>query len=161
MIRLLCSSFVLLLMMGPLPTAAQPGGPRGLMPHRPAFLDHVFRPEQIMQYQEAIGLSDDQRRAITETLGATQQRLVELRWKFEAESQALSNLLDVPKIDEDAAMAQAKKVMVVEEEMKNEHLRLLIRIKNQLTAEQQAKLEELSPKRERGFRRGPRPRDNP
>jgi len=138
-----------------LPAGAQPMGPRSpmdasamdapAMMHRPVFLDHVFRPELIMRYQREIGLTSAQQEAITRAMGETQQGLVGLRWKFEAESQELAKLLDSESVNEGAALALAEKVMSIEQQIKKEHLRMLIRIKNELKPEQQAKLRQLEP----------------
>ena len=128
-------------------------GPRSLM-QRPEFLRHVFTPELIMRYQSDIDLTPSQRESITQTMGQTQKKLVDLRWQFEAESQALAKLLEGDAIDEAAALAQAQKVTSIEQQIKQEHLGMLIRIKNQLTPEQQAKLRQVRPeRRRRQFRR--------
>jgi Spy/CpxP family protein refolding chaperone len=134
------------------PVGAQPMDASPMM-HPPAFLDHVFRPELIMRYQREIGLTSAQQEAITRAMAETQQALVDLRWKFEAESQELAKLLDSESVNEGAALAMAEKVMSIEQQIKKEHLRMLIRIKNELTPEQQAKLRQLEPG-ERRRRRG-------
>jgi len=139
------------------PAGAQPMGPGSpmdapAMMHRPVFLDHVFRPELIMRYQREIGLTSAQQEAITRAMGETQQGLVGLRWKFEAESQELTKLLDSESVNEGSALALAEKVMSIEQQIKKEHLRMLIRIKNELKPEQQAKLRQLQPE---GRRRSP------
>jgi Spy/CpxP family protein refolding chaperone len=128
-------------------------GPRSLM-QRPEFLRHVFRPELIMRHQNDINLTPAQQESITQAMGETQKKLVDLRWRSEAESQTLSKLLEGDTIDEAAALAQFQKVMSIEQQIKQEHLGMLIRIKNQLTPEQQAKLLEVRPdRRRRQFRR--------
>jgi len=62
---------------------------------------------------------------------------------------SLAKLLEGDAIDEAAALAQAQKVTSIEQQIKQEHLGMLIRIKNQLTPEQQAKLREVRPNRRR------------
>jgi len=98
-----------------------------------------------MRYQREIGLTSAQQEAITRAMGETQQGLVGLRWKFEAESQELAKLLDSESVNEGSALALAEKVMSIEQQIKKEHLRMLIRIKNELKPEQQAKLRQLEP----------------
>jgi Spy/CpxP family protein refolding chaperone len=120
---------------------------------RPVFLDQLFIPEQVMRYQNDIALTDEQRAQITEAMGEAQKQLVDLQWQFESASKKLADALSVPRIDEAAAAAQAEKVMGLELQMKKTHLALLIRIKNVLTAPQQAKLAELRAKEPP--RRGP------
>lgn len=153
-------TFAVLLLCCVVPAAAQPMGPDSMGPrsmmHPPGFLEHVFRPEIIMRHQKEIGLTTAQQEAITQAMAETQQGLVDKRWKFEAESQELTKLLNKDSLDEGSALAQAEKVMNIEQEIKREHLRMLIRIKNQLTPEQQAKLRQLEPDDWRGRRRGRR-----
>ena len=113
----------------------------------PAFLEHVFRPEVIMQHQRDIGLTAGQQDEITQAMRETEGKLVDLRWRFEAESQELAKILEAERIDQSAALGQAERVMAIEQQIKREHLAMLIRIKNQLTKVQQQKLRELGPDR--------------
>lgn len=130
-----------------LPSFGQPGlgGHRGMRPpgERPKFLTELFPPELVMRHQTAIALTDEQRSAITEAIKTTQNDTVEIQWQLQAEQEKLSKLLAAPRIDEDQALAQVTELMSVEQKMKKEHLGLLIRIKNQLTPEQQEQLREL------------------
>jgi Spy/CpxP family protein refolding chaperone len=139
------------------PAAAQPMmHPRALL-GRPAFLEHVFRPELIMQHQSDIEITDDQRDAITKAMGATQKTLVDLQWRYQAASQELAKIVSAERVDEQQALRQAESVMGIEQEIKKEHLALLIRIKNTLTPAQQEKLRALRPRRERGQGRRGKP----
>jgi Spy/CpxP family protein refolding chaperone len=51
-----------------------------------------------------------------------------------------------PRVDEQQALAQLEKVLATEREIKRQQVTLLVRIKNKLTPEQQAKLSELRTK---------------
>jgi len=113
----------------------------------PTFLRQLFVPTAVMRHQAEIGLTDAQRDAITSEMNQTHERTVALRWQLESKSAALEKLLATDKIDEQAAMAQAAELMRLEEQMKRNHLELLIRVKNLLTPEQQAKLRTLAPGR--------------
>ena len=143
---------LLLLTMIVVPAAAWGRPPRGesrvvggLRP--PAFLEHVFRPEQIMRHQQAIGLTGEQREAITRAIHETQQRLLDLQWQLDARSEEATKLFAADRIEVDPALARAAAVMEIEGQIKQEHLRLLIRLKNELTPAQQEKLRELRPGR--------------
>jgi Spy/CpxP family protein refolding chaperone len=129
-----------------LPAGAQPGmGPPRAMHGRmgrPLFLNELFRPETVMKHQSEIQLTDEQRAAITEAIKTTQGNVLDLQWKLEEQQQKLSELLAPDHIDMDAALAQADVVMDAERKVKEEHLTLLIKIKNLLTPEQQKKLRE-------------------
>jgi len=131
---------VISLVLSALPALAQ-GPPPG--PGRPAFLDELFVPEQVMRYQTEIGLTDAQRNAISEAMAEAQKKLVELQWQFESAQKKLADALAAPNIDESAAAAQADQVMNLELQMKKTHLALLVKIKNTLTPEQQAKLRQV------------------
>jgi Spy/CpxP family protein refolding chaperone len=111
----------------------------------PAFLRELFLPGLVMEHQRDIGLSAEQRDAITKEMTTTHQKVLELRWGLEEKSEALRKLLAENKIDEKAALARAAEVMDIERQMKQAHLTLLIRLKNQLTPEQQQKLAALRP----------------
>ena len=52
-------------------------------------------------------------------------------------------LVKQPHVDEQQAVAQLEKVLAVEREIKRGQVAFLIRLKNKLTPEQQAKLEDI------------------
>lgn len=148
---------VLALAAVPAAVHAGPMGAGGPLLPRPAFLEQLFPPHVVMRHQQEIGLTEAQRKAITGAITETQQKLVDQQWTLENDSEALRKLLDRDPVDEAAAMAQSDKVLAAEQRIKREHLRLLIRVKNELTPEQEAKLRELEPNRMRGRRQGRRP----
>jgi Spy/CpxP family protein refolding chaperone len=98
-----------------------------------------------MQHQRDIELTAAQQEAITQAMHETQRRLVDLRWRFEAESQKLGKILEAERVDESAAVAQAERVMAIGQQTKTIHLAMLIRVKNLLNKMQQQKLRELRP----------------
>ena len=105
--------------------------------------ENLFPPEFVMQHQFDIGLTDDQRSALTATTRQAQERFAGLQEQLPKEVEALGVLLQKQRIDQQAALAQLDKVLAREGEIKRAHLELVIGIKNKLTAEQQAKLQEL------------------
>jgi Spy/CpxP family protein refolding chaperone len=125
------------------PCGAQGFGERRMGP--PAFLKQLFLPATVMQHQREIGLTDAQREAITREMAAAQQKLLQLRWQLEEKSEALDKLLATDRVDEKAALERAGEILDVERQMKQAHLELLVRIKNQLSPEQQEKLRALRP----------------
>ncbi len=140
------------LVLFPMLALAQPGPPGGDdmdggggRPGRPAFLRYLFRPEVVMRNQEAIGLTPAQRDTISAAMTKAQQKLLSLRWEIEAKGEAAAPLFAAEKIDPGPALAAAGQLMTLEEQVKREHLTLLIAVKNALTAEQQTKLRELEP----------------
>lgn len=103
----------------------------------------LFPPELIMQHRRAIGLTDAQRDAISQMIGELQGRVVRLQWELLDEMQQLTELMSATRIDLDRAMDQLDSVLEREKSIKQAHLEMLARIKNLLTAEQQATLERL------------------
>jgi len=104
---------------------------------------HLFPPELIMQHQSAIHLQAEQRAEITQAIKDFQGRMVELQFKLQEETEKLDALLDPPAVDQAAALSQVDAVLALERDIKRAHLGLLIRIKNQLTPEQQEQLRTL------------------
>jgi Spy/CpxP family protein refolding chaperone len=105
--------------------------------------DHFFPPELVMQNQQAIGLGDDQKNFFKTTLREAQQRFTELQWKLEDEMERFVALVKQPQVNEQQALAQLDKVLAAEREVKVTQISLLIRIKDHLRPEQQARLQEI------------------
>ena len=105
--------------------------------------DRLFPPDLIMQHQAELGIDERQRDVLTKELAAFQSRIVDLQWKLSSAAEDLARLLDVPRVDEARALAQADKVMALERDVKKSHLALLIRVRNLLTDEQRAQLAKL------------------
>lgn len=112
------------------------------LPDDPLFRT-LFPPELIMQHRRAIDLTDEQRDGISRLIGELQGRFVSLQWELLDEMQELSETLDRPRIDLDRALDQLESVLDTEQEIKQAHLEMLVRVKNLLSPEQQAALERL------------------
>jgi Spy/CpxP family protein refolding chaperone len=106
----------------------------------PAFAKYLFPPELVMQHQQAIRLSADQRTSITQGIRDFQLKVVELQWKMQDETQKLTELVQEGKIDETQTLVQVDRVLGIEREIKRAHMALLVRIKNTLISEQQMTL---------------------
>ena len=148
-IRILIAA-LLLVVGATVPAKADMMGPGPMRP--PAFVRQLFVPSLIMQHQTELGITDEQRQAITKEMAETQRQVLDLRWQLEEKSAALEKMLAADTVDEAAAMARIGDVMKIEEQMKRAHLGLLIRVKNLLTPAQQAKLKTLEPQGPRGPR---------
>ena len=105
--------------------------------------DYLLPPELVMQNQQAIGLSDDQKAFFKTELRQAQQRFSELQWKLEDEMERFVTLVKQPQVDEQQALAQLDKVLAAEREVKRTQISLLIRIKDHLRPDQQARLQEI------------------
>jgi Spy/CpxP family protein refolding chaperone len=131
-----------------------PGGP-------PAFLSNVFSPRQVMAHQLELGLRPEQIDAIKAAMLETHQKLLDLQWKLDADTEKLSQLLAADHVDEAKVLAKLDEVTEVERNVKKTNFTLLVRVKNLLDPEQQAKMRKLRPfemRRGGGARAGPPPR---
>jgi Spy/CpxP family protein refolding chaperone len=105
-----------------------------------------FAPELVIQHQEAIGLSGEQKDYFKAEIRQAQLKFTELQWKLQDEMEKLVSLVKQPRVDEQQALAQLERVLAAEREIKKEQVTLLVRIKNRLTPEQQGKLAEMRSK---------------
>jgi Spy/CpxP family protein refolding chaperone len=105
--------------------------------------DILFPPEAVMQHQQAVGLSDEQKNSLKAEVRQAQLKFTELQWTLQDEMERLVSLLKQSKVDEKQAAVQLEKVLGAEREIKRAQLMLLIRIKNNLTPAQQTQLREL------------------
>jgi Spy/CpxP family protein refolding chaperone len=107
------------------------------------FATVLFPPELIMQHARAIGLSDDQRVAITRLIEQLQGRALGVQWQLAEQVQALKETLSQSRVDQDRALDQLNRVLETEKNIKQAHLEMLLRIKNVLRPEQQTELTRL------------------
>src|SRR5712692_3104553 len=116
--------------------AQQPGG-------RDPLTENLFPPELVMSHQKAIGLDDAQRNFIRSELLKPQTRFNEVQWQLQDATEALASLLKQTPVDESQVMTHLDKVLSSEREIKRTQIGLLVRIKNKLTPDQQARLQKL------------------
>ena len=105
--------------------------------------DVLIPPEAVMQHQQAVGLSDEQKNNLKVEVRQAQLKFTELQWTLQDEMERLVSLLKQSKVDEKQAASQLDKVLAAEREIKRAQLMLLIRMKNNLTPAQQTQLREL------------------
>jgi len=110
------------------------------------FRDLLFPPDLVMQNQQALGLSEDQKNYLKTELTQAQSHFAELQWKLQGEMERFVSMLKQANIDEHAAVAQLDNVLAAEREVKRTQVALLVRIKNHLRPEQQAQLREIQAK---------------
>src|SRR6266849_2830553 len=122
------------------------GAARAQQPDQDPIGQSFFAPELVIQHQEAIGLSPEQKDYFKTEIRAAQLKFTELQWKLQDEMEKLVTLIKQPRVDEQQVLAQLEKVLAAEREVKRQQVTLLVRIKNKLTPEQQAKLSELRTK---------------
>lgn len=152
-IRLIVAIFAAAFLLGVVPVTAQtpepPQGPRPQPqgappppPHDPLG-DAMFPPELVMQHQRELGLTDEQKAFMRSEINRTTTRFNELQWQLQDAMEALHETMKANSVNEQLALSQLDKVLESEREIKRSHMELAIRIKNKLTSEQQAKLQEI------------------
>jgi Spy/CpxP family protein refolding chaperone len=117
-------------------------GPQNQPPHADPFAENFFPPELIMHHQHALNLADDQRKRLIDIVQKAQPQFTELQWQLESEQSNLMSLMRTERPDEKQISSQLDKVLKLEGEMKRGQLLMFVRLKNELSAEQQMKLKE-------------------
>src|SRR6184192_4884969 len=100
----------------------------------------MFPPEMIMQHTRELNLSDAQKQFMRAEIQKTTTRFNELQWQLQDAVEALHETMKASPVNEQQALAQLDKVLDAEREIKRLHIGMGIRIKNQLTPDQQTKL---------------------
>ncbi len=118
----------------------------GQQPDQDPIGQNFFAPELVIQNQAAIGLNDDQKTYLKTEIRQAQLKFTESQWKLQDEMEKLVFLVKQPHVEEQDALTQLEKVLAMEREIKRAQVTLLVRIKNKLTPEQQAKLFEIRSK---------------
>ena len=130
-----------------------PGPARSPQPNMDPLGDVMFPPDMIMGHARELGLTDEQKTFMRGEIQKTTTRFLELQWQLQDAMEALHQTMKSNLVDEQQALSQLDKVLDTERQIKRLHFSLGIRLKNQLTAEQQAKL--------RGMRMAPWPEGQP
>lgn len=120
-----------------------PQAPQAPMPPGDPIERSLFPPELIMGHQEELHLTDAQRAGLRTEVVRLQTKVVDMQWQLSEEAEKLATMLRNAPVDEAKALEQADKVMSLEHDIKRLHLGTLIRIKNLLTKDQAAMLQDL------------------
>ena len=134
LVGMIVAAFILgvVLVSGQQPQPPQPpGDPLG---------DAIFPPEMIMQHQREIGLTNEQKMFMRGEIQRTTTRFNELQWQLQDAVEALSEIMKSSSVNEQQALAQLDKVLDTEREIKHLHIGMAVRLKNNLTPEQQTRL---------------------
>jgi len=108
--------------------------------------ENMFPPELVMQHQQALGLTEEQKTLLKTELRQAQARFTELQWQLQDEMEKMVELVKQDRVDESQTLAQLDKILNLEREIKRAQIALLVRIKNRLSPEQQLKLREIRSK---------------
>jgi len=96
-----------------------------------------------MQHRHELGLTDEQKAAIKDEAIKASTRFNELQWQMQDEMETIAGLTKGDTVDEQKVLAELDKILAIEREVKRTQLALSIRIKNRLTSEQRARLQEI------------------
>ena len=117
-------------------------------PHKPGpdpLAGAFFPPELVMQHQQKLALTEQQRTAIVQAMQRAQPRFIELQWQLQAEMEALSELAHAERPDEARVLQQLDRVLDLERQTKRTQIEMLLRIKSTLTEAQQEQLRTIAP----------------
>jgi Spy/CpxP family protein refolding chaperone len=103
----------------------------------------LFPPELVMEHQGELAITAEQKQSLLAETERGQSAVVRLQWELSGEKEKLVKLLDANHVDETRVQEAAARVMDRESKVKAAHLGMLVRVKNLLTPEQQAKLREI------------------
>ena len=104
---------------------------------------NLFPPDLVFSQADAIGLTDAQKTTIQPLMLRAQAHFLELQPRLQRAVQTMVSLIAQSRVDESRVLSQLEKVLSVEREIKRTQIGLMIRIKNVLTVEQQARLRQL------------------
>ena len=105
-----------------------------------AFAKAFFDPQLVLKHATAIALTPQQRKAILDELKTGRVALVPLQVDMAEPAIELQGIIEAPRVDEAKALARIDQVLKIENEVKKRQAIFVIRVKNILTVEQQAKL---------------------
>lgn len=119
---------------------APPRAPQPPPPNMDPLGDVMFPPDMIMGHARELGISDEQKLFMRGEIQKTTTRFLELQWQLQDAMEGLHQKMKSNAVDEQQALSQLDKVLDTERQIKRLHFSLGIRLKNQLTPEQQGKL---------------------
>ena len=98
----------------------------------------LIPPDVVMSHQDALKLSDAQKKAILDEVQSAQTQFTKVQWQLSAATEKLASILQQNRVDQVKALAQLDTVLGLERQIKHAQLTLMIEVKNELSAEQQA-----------------------
>jgi len=138
-----------------------PGAPGNVPDHpgpppNPDPLAHLmFPPDMIMAHARQLNLTDEQKAFMRTEIQKTTATFQDLQWKLQDQMELLQETMKSTSVNEQQALAQLDKVLDIEREIKRLHIGLAVRLKNQLTPEQQDQLHKMRMDHHPGMPGGP------
>ncbi len=110
------------------------------------FKTELFSAEMALKNREELKLSDAQIDNIKNIYSNDMSVYNSLKWDLDAELVKMEGLLSQVQVDSKSALNQMNKILDLEAELKLKRLSLMINIKNELTEDQQKKLQKIKSK---------------
>lgn len=107
------------------------------------FQTELFSAEAILKYRTELGLSDAQVKNIKKIYNDNISIFNSTKWDLDAAQVELDKLIAKSKVDEKEALEKMSEITNLEQKLKIQRLKMLVKIKNELTAEQQTTLKTL------------------
>jgi len=98
-------------------------------------------PRLLLKHADALGLTADQKSKLKRVMRETHAEVGDAQFDLREESYVLMQMLDDPKATDAKILAQADKVMQLEQQVKRRHMKMLLEVRRILTPEQLAKVE--------------------
>ena len=92
--------------------------------------------ELVMAFRSEIGLSSEQHQRLGQLVVDLQKAVADHQWQMQSAYFELIQALDAPSLNEDKVVALAEQAMVHENHIKVEQIRLLVRVRSLLNADQ-------------------------
>lgn len=107
------------------------------------FQSELFAAETVLKHRADLDLSDDQVRIIKKIYNDNISGFNSTKWDLDALQVGLNKLIAKSQVDEKAALAKMEEISTLEQKLKSQRLKMLVKIKNELTDTQQSTLKEL------------------
>ncbi len=107
------------------------------------FQKDLFSPDTVMKYRSKIDLNADQISAIDKITIDHFESFQSIKWDLNDAQEVLYDQLSQSNVNEVTTLSQMKKVIDLENKLKVMRLKMLIKVKNNLTEAQQIELKEL------------------
>ncbi|MGF1671519.1 MAG: Spy/CpxP family protein refolding chaperone, partial [Balneolaceae bacterium] len=105
-----------------------------------SFTQMFYSPQLIMRNQNEINLTETQRKTIQNLTNELHAAHTKVRWDLQNEMEILQNLLKSETVNLEEASSQLDKILALENNLKRTQFEMMVKIKNELTAEQQEAL---------------------
>ena len=107
------------------------------------FQSELFAAETVLKYRSDLELTDDQVRIIKKIYNDNITDFNTTKWDLDALQVGINKLISKSKVDEKEALLKMEEISILEQKLKKQRLKMLVKIKNELTEKQQNRLKEL------------------